>query len=235
MKVGNDDIPESDYAQPSLSEYKNFIFSQLGITESEFVNNFLLSKHKYTSFFDSTDREKKEIINNLSNAIIVDPAIEILLSDIETKEKTLRAIELEKSSNEGAISAIDEQIQFAKSEEYRASKDNKLKEAQENIVANSTKLNEQIEVVENLKSAGFAIDKNKNIIESIINKDLKLSDYLSLAKKSDFNIDFPDASDLSLMMERLLIESIDKNEKDNQTLVEYSSSVTDINEDIKKI
>lgn len=234
MKVGNDDIPESDYAQPSLSEYKNFIFSQLGITESEFVNNFLLSKHKYTSFFDSTDREKKEIINNLSNAIIVDPAIEILLSDIETKEKTLRAIELEKSSNEGAISAIDEQIQFAKSEEYRASKDNKLKEAQENIVANSTKLNEQIEVVENLKSAGFAIDKNKNIIESIINKDLELSDYLSLAKKSDFNIDFPDASDLSLMMERLLIESIDKNEKDNQTLVEYSSSVTDINEDIKK-
>ena len=100
--------------QPSVSDYNRYVLDKIGLTKEDVFNNFILSKHKYSCFLSNPDRDKKEIINRFSNAVIVDEAIAALEADLVPEEEKLRQAELNVSKIEGCISAIGEQIVQAK-------------------------------------------------------------------------------------------------------------------------
>lgn len=99
-----------EVAQPSVDAFNRYILDTLGISRDELYASFILSKHRYSDFLSTSDREKKEIINRFSNGILVDEAVEKLREDIEPLSRSLKASELELASLDGRIEMLVEQI-----------------------------------------------------------------------------------------------------------------------------
>lgn len=114
--------------QPNVLEYNRFILDTLGLTKDDIFANFILSKHKYTSFLSSSDRDKKEIINRFSNGIMVDESIAALQEDMEPVAITLREDESIVAHCKGRVDAVDEQIATTinESEERARSKQERI-------------------------------------------------------------------------------------------------------------
>ena len=72
------EIATDKTVQASVNDYNRFVLEELGVSKDELYNNYILCRNHYKSFLDSSDKEKKEIINRFSNGIIVDEAIERL-------------------------------------------------------------------------------------------------------------------------------------------------------------
>lgn len=103
-----------DCTQANVSDYNTFICQTIGISKEDLFNNFILSKHKYKSFLASSDKDKKEIINRISNAVLVDEAIAKLDEDIVPVLEDSKKAELKIASANAAINAMQEQIDKAK-------------------------------------------------------------------------------------------------------------------------
>ena len=108
-------------AQASVLDYNKYILDLIGITKDDIYANYILCKHKYSSFLSSSDKEKKEIINRFSNGILVDESIAALQEDMKPIQDSLYEEEKNVSTCSGRIEAIDEQIEKAvSSNEERA-------------------------------------------------------------------------------------------------------------------
>ena len=124
------EIESEETKQSGVSEYNKYILGKIGLSKDDIFSNFILSKHKFQCFLSSPDKDKKEIINRFSNAIIVDDAIDALNSDLAPEVESLRQAELKVSSIEGSITAIEEQIVKANDDEA-TSKTNKAQRKKE--------------------------------------------------------------------------------------------------------
>lgn len=97
-------------SQSSVDAYNKFILDKLGITREELFSSFILSRHRYSDFLSTSDREKKEVINRFSNGAMVDQAIEQLHKDIDPISVALKDAELEYAGIEGRVEMLNEQI-----------------------------------------------------------------------------------------------------------------------------
>ena len=161
--------------QANVADYNNFICRTLGINKDDLLNNFILSKHKYKSFLDSNDKEKKEIINRISNAVLVDTAIEELEADIEKSETLNRAVEIKVASAKAAMDVLDEQIANA----IQLLKDNTCNRSQQiqHLQANiKEKENENIGLEQEVKQLTLCVRQGQDKKESV----QKLSDNTGL-------------------------------------------------------
>ena len=96
--------------QSSVADYNKFVLETIGLTKDDIFSNFILSKHKYSSFLSSSDREKKDIINRFSNGIIVDESIEKLHEDMIPIQQELRDAEAKVNTCTGSVNASEEAI-----------------------------------------------------------------------------------------------------------------------------
>ena len=99
--------------QPSVADYNKFIFDELGLTKDDIYSNYVLCRAKYKSFFDCSDKDKKEIINRFSNGIIVDEALEIMRVDVDRAGRELDERQRDVARCDGKIDAINEQMNEA--------------------------------------------------------------------------------------------------------------------------
>ena len=131
----NMEIETDKTVQPSVLDYNKFILDEIGLTKDEIYANFILCRNKYTSFFDASDREKKEIINRFSNGILVDESIAKLQEDLEPAEEDLRGKEQNVSRVSGKIEAVNEQIAEAnqKKEEAARTREQAIESLREKI------------------------------------------------------------------------------------------------------
>lgn len=106
-----------DVAQPTVLEYNRYILSLFGLSKEDIFSSYILSKHKYTSFLNSPDRAKKELINRFSNGNMVDESIAFLKEDIEAAKEVLFEAEKRVAHHEGRVSTITEQIDSARAEQ----------------------------------------------------------------------------------------------------------------------
>ncbi|MCY1134018.1 AAA family ATPase [Bacteroides fragilis] len=113
-------ITTDEAIQPGVDAYNKFILEKLGITKEELFNNFILSKYKYKDFLSSSDTDKKEIINQFSNASLVDKALEKLEADKQPISEIYRNEELNVVGIEARIETLSEQIE--KEEQSREEK-----------------------------------------------------------------------------------------------------------------
>lgn len=109
--------------QATVNDYNKYILEVIGLTKDDIYSNFILSKHKYHSFLDSSDKEKKEIINRFSNGILVDESIAALEADMLPIKANLSEAEGKVANCTGRVSAIDDQIQSATEMAVNRSKD----------------------------------------------------------------------------------------------------------------
>lgn len=103
--------------QPSVAEYNRYILNTLGIYKEDIFSNYILSKHKYTSFLNASDRIKKELINRFSNGNLVDESITCLKTDKAEVQERMFDAEKRVARCEGRVSTITEQIDSIKANE----------------------------------------------------------------------------------------------------------------------
>lgn len=211
-------LPENDYIQSSSSEYNRFIFDQLGITEDEFMNNFLLSKHRYTSFFDSSDRDKKEIINNLSNATMIDPSMSKVEDDISDAVSILNSFDMQISSNLGATEAIEEQIRVARESEENNPKASRIKKIEDAMTIAQSELLDKEEILSNTQTTGFNIAEVAKVLEDIVYDGSEV-EWRKKIKEAAYTTDNPDAIALDEMFRREL-DALDKNNREDTESLE---------------
>lgn len=93
----------------SVNEANKFILDLLGLNKDDLMNYFLISKEKYTSFFNSPDTAKKALISRFSKADMIDPIInEKLPNEIKSFENSLTELERQISKQQGIVEALQD-------------------------------------------------------------------------------------------------------------------------------
>lgn len=122
-----EEIEVDKTVQASVNDYNKFILSELGISRDDLYNYYILSGD-YKSFFEATDRQKKELINRFSNGESVDQSIEVLEQDLEPLEEAVVEANNKVFSINGSIESLTNEINAAaqKQEEAKKSKQEKI-------------------------------------------------------------------------------------------------------------
>lgn len=169
--LDGEEIKSEETKQSGVSEYNKYILDKIGLTKDDIYNNFILSKHKFRCFLSSPDKDKKEIINRFSNAIIVDEAIAKLEEDLCPVQEKLKQSELEVSRLEGSINAIQEQISQAKEDEENAqtSKVQKKKELEDLISEKRKAIRETNQEIQACQQVISSLDQHYNKLVDLEN------------------------------------------------------------------
>ncbi len=152
--------------QPTILEYNRYILSLFGLSKSDIFSSYILSKHKYTSFLNASDRAKKELINRFSNGNMVDESIAVLKTDIADAKERLFEAEKRVAHHEGRVSTVTEQIDAARAEETEnvRKKDELIQAHQEAITRLRSKIRE----------SKATITKQNTFLDSLDEADAKL-------------------------------------------------------------
>lgn len=177
-------VTADEAVQPSIDSYNKYILEKLGISKEELLNNFILSKYKYKDFLNSSDTEKKEIINRFSNASLVDKALEQIEADKQPISEMYREAELNITGLDARIETLTEQI--SKEEQNRDGKSqnkrDKIEAIEKNIAEKRSTIrnkHKEINALLNETSKLEEIDENVQDIEKL---DLPLEEYLRRIK-----------------------------------------------------
>lgn len=183
--IRNDVVVTTDEAvHPTVDAYNKFILSKLGISKDELYNNFILSRHKYQDFLSSSDKDKKEIINRFSNAILVDKAIEKLIEDKLPAESKFREAELKLAGIDGRISLLTEQIAKEESllEEKRQTKVEHIRDIHNSISEKRVSIRGKWEEIEQVHQAVSMLEHADKQVQELENTELPMEECLMKLK-----------------------------------------------------
>ncbi len=138
--------------QPTVSDYNKFILNEIGLSKDDIYNNFILCDNKYESFFDCSDKNKKEVINRFSNGIIVDESIARVQADMEPIVARLNEANNKVINVKGSISAIENELTQVDEKKVNAQKERESHI--ERLDGQIQKCREDIEAAEDKKSKG---------------------------------------------------------------------------------
>lgn len=138
--------------QPTVSDYNKFILNEIGLSKDDIYNNFILCDNKYESFFDCSDKNKKEVINRFSNGIIVDESIARVQADMEPIVVRLNEANNKVINVKGSISAIENELTQVDEKKVNAQKERESHI--ERLDGQIQKCREDIETAEDKKSKG---------------------------------------------------------------------------------
>lgn len=172
-----EEIETDKTIQPTVLDYNRFILNEIGLSKDDIYNNYILCDNKYESFFDCSDKNKKEIINRFSNGAIVDDSIARLQSDMEPVAAELTSANNEVVRIKGAISAIETELDNV---------DEKKLNARQNKLNRITKIED-------------AIYKCRCDIDANEEKRDRAKERLTLLKKLQADITTMEASDTSML------------------------------------
>ena len=186
-------------SQASVLDYNKYVLDLIGITKDDIYANYILCKHKYSSFLSSSDKDKKEIINRFSNGILVDESIAALQEDMKPIQDSVYEAEKNVSTCQGRIEAIEEQIEKAVSsnEERAKSREERIANLRQLIADKRALIRERKEAIANYETrladldvvytklteienaSGSIEDDNKAIKELFAKYGFQFSDYMT--------------------------------------------------------
>ena len=209
--------------QPTVSDYNKFILCEIGLTKDEIYNNFILCDNKYESFFDCSDKNKKEIINRFSNGVIIDDSIDRLQQDMAPVVSELTVANNKVVGINGSISAIKNELEHV---------DEKKANARQERGARIERLDEQIqkcrsdiEVVEEKRKKA----ESRLILLNGLQKEVKGLDESNLSLLEAYN-------EIKAMCEDNELEAVSEFDKMSEQyknlLSEQKNSIKQINRQI---
>lgn len=177
-------VNTGEAVHPTVDAYNKYILNKLGITKDELYNNFILSRHKYQDFLSSSDKDKKEIINRFSNAILVDKAIEKLIEDKLPVESKLREAELTLAGIDGRIGLLTEQIKKEESllEEKQQTKAEHIRGIHDSINEKRTSIRQKREEIELVCQAVSLLEIADKQVQELENSELPMEECLMKLK-----------------------------------------------------
>ena len=146
------EIERDKTIQPTVSDYNKFILNEIGLSKDDIYNNFILCDNKYESFFDCSDKSKKEVINRFSNGVIIDESIARVQNDMEPILVRLNEANNQVTSIKGSISAIEIELTQVDQKKANAKEEREARIAR--LDGQIQKCREDIEVAEDKKSKG---------------------------------------------------------------------------------
>lgn len=157
--------------QAGVADYNKFILETLGLTKDDVFSNFILSKHKYSSFLSSSDREKKEIINRFSNGVMVDESIAALQEDMIPIQESLKQAELNVANHTGRVETLQEQINTAitESTERSQKKAERIANWNEAIAGKRAYIREQNVLINKSDELLEQYDKTDEVLQKLEN------------------------------------------------------------------
>lgn len=147
----------------SVNEGNKLILDRLGLSREDILNYFLLSKERYKSFFNSSDTDKKDLINRFSKADRIDIAIESCEMDVKDFQIKVQAHSNKIEANKSVIITLQE------------SRENKNVESIKSLKEENRLLEEQIKTIdvgltknEYLKQRfQKSVEQNDNLVKSV--------------------------------------------------------------------
>lgn len=174
---GNE-IEKDKTIQPTVADYNKFILGEIGLTKDDIYNNYILCDNKYESFFDCSDRNKKEVINRFSNGQIIDESIERVHKDMEPVEEELRQANNQVINIKGSISAIENEL--ANVDEKKAMAENqrleRLERISEQILQCREKITEHEEKLEKAEKRLETLSSVHNRVSDMERLDISLAE-----------------------------------------------------------
>lgn len=166
----------------SVLEANKRIIELIGINREDLLNYFIIGQGTSHSFFTAGDSEKKEIINRLTNASIM----EVVLKEIDAKRLAVESkrgeLLSQKEVVESKIELVTESIEYEKQNHEKTIQD-KIKALQLENDNNGIKLKEADKQIEYLGK------------QSEINKKLLTNAEVKVAKQKDFQKILSDLTD----------------------------------------
>ena len=139
----------------SVNEANQRITELIGISRDDLMRYFIISQDNRYQFFTAGDTEKKEVLNRITNANMIDPIIEKLAADKKELANSANDISVDIKRNESKIEIYQEQIKEANentnTDEIKA-KEAKIKSIGQQIVETEKQISENSGTLETLKS-----------------------------------------------------------------------------------
>lgn len=211
----------------SIADYNKFILRKIGLTKDDIYSNYILCRNKYKSFFDSSDKDKKEIINRFSNGILVDESIEKLKLDLEPLGAKLDEKEQAVSRASGKMEAVNEQISHAiqRKDEQQRTKEFSIQNMRRKIAEKREEIRELQDKVSNARKRFELLDNESVGLEELEKTDKSFSECYGIVSEVFRKI--------NLLNE--LSDYEEESESLSASLVEYQKQIADEEEKLKEL
>ena len=139
----------------SVSEANKRVLELIGISREDLLRYYIISQDNHYTFFTASDTEKKEIMNRITSADMINPAIEELNNRKTIKQDELRLLSLETDKLSGKRETLAEQrlelLEAGNNDEEIAELEERISETEDLLKKNKEEalvIDEEIAVVE---------------------------------------------------------------------------------------
>lgn len=117
-----------------------WILDELGITQEDFFQFFLITKEKYKPFLKASDTTKKDIVNRFSGANKTDEIFPILDAEIDSFAKLVNQYELDINKLSSQKQVYIQEIEKEENIDVEGEKEKKIKEINATIESHNDKI-----------------------------------------------------------------------------------------------
>ena len=139
----------------SVSEANKRVLELIGISREDLLRYYIISQDNHYTFFTASDTEKKEIMNRITSADMINPAIEELNNRKAIKQDELRLLSLETDKLSGKRETLAEQrlelLEAGNNDEEIAELEERISETEDLLKKNKEEalvIDEEIAIVE---------------------------------------------------------------------------------------
>lgn len=139
----------------SVAEANKRILELIGISREDLLRYYIISQDNHYTFFTASDTEKKEIMNRITSADMINPAIEELNNRKAIKQDELRLLSLETDKLSGKRETLAEQrlelLEAGNNDEEIAELEERVSETEDLLKKNKEEalvIDEEIAIVE---------------------------------------------------------------------------------------
>lgn len=139
----------------SVAEANKRVLELIGIGREDLLRYYIISQDNHYTFFTASDTEKKEIMNRITSADMINPAIEELNNRKAIKQDELRLLSLETDKLSGKRETLAEQrlelLEAGNNDEEIAELEERISETEDLLKKNKEEtlvIDEEIAIVE---------------------------------------------------------------------------------------
>ena len=139
----------------SVSEANKRVLELIGISREDLLRYYIISQDNHYTFFTASDTEKKEIMNRITSADMINPVIEELNNRKTIKQDELRLLSLETDKLSGKRETLAEQrlelLEAGNNDEEIAELEERISETEDLLKKNKEEtlvIDEEIAIVE---------------------------------------------------------------------------------------
>ena len=139
----------------SVAEANKRVLELIGISREDLLRYYIISQDNHYTFFTASDTEKKEIMNRITSADMINPAIEELNNRKAIKQDELRLLSLETDKLSGKRETLAEQrlelLEAGNNDEEMAELEERISDTEDLLKKNKEEalvIDEEIAIVE---------------------------------------------------------------------------------------